>query len=64
MTPTEPYEMTGDVGQVIFPCGWVHDAAKKTVRLYYGGADTCVGVATAAMGDLLDYIKSCPAPGK
>ena len=23
--PEAPYEITGDVGRVVFPCGWVHD---------------------------------------
>lgn len=62
MTPTEPYEMIGDVGQVVFPCGWVHDRKRKQVRLYYGGADTCVAVATASMKGLMDHILSCPRP--
>ncbi len=60
MTPSASYEMSGDVGQVIFPCGWVHDKSKKEVRLYYGGADTCVAGASAPMKDLLAYIKTCP----
>ena len=23
--PSAPYEITGDVGRVVFPCGWIHD---------------------------------------
>ncbi|MFH2203360.1 MAG: glycosidase [Elusimicrobiota bacterium] len=61
MTPSAPYEMSGDVGQVVFPCGWVHDQAKKEVRVYYGGADTCVAVASVPMRRLLAYIKSLPS---
>ncbi len=62
MTPSAPYEMSGDVGQVVFPCGWVHDKTKKEVRIYYGGADTCVAVASAPMRKIMDYVGNCPAP--
>lgn len=58
--PTEEYEREGDVDDVVFPCGWVHDKDTDQVRLYYGGADTCIAVATANLSDLLDYIKQCP----
>lgn len=61
MAPLAPYELFGDVGNVIFPCGWIYDKPKGEVRLYYGGADNCVALATAPMKDILDYIKSCPA---
>lgn len=61
MGPREPYEMIGDVGQVIFPCGWVHDPKSDEVRVYYGGADTCVCEASASMRDLLDYMRTCPS---
>lgn len=59
MAPLAPYELFGDVGNVVFPCGWIYDKPKGEVRLYYGGADTCIALATARMKDLLDYIKSC-----
>ena len=45
--PSAPYEMTGDVGRVVFPCGWVHDEAADRLLLYYGAADTAIAVATA-----------------
>lgn len=51
MGPREPYEQIGDVGNVVFPCGWV--ARGDEVRIYYGGADTCIGVASASLSDLL-----------
>jgi len=56
--PRELYERTGDVNDVVFPCGWVrHDG---DIRLYYGSADTYVSVATAKVTDLLDYMKARP----
>ena len=61
--PTAPYEISGDVGRVIFPCGWVLDVATDTVRLYYGAADTVVGVATARFSQVMAHLRSEPAPG-
>lgn len=58
--PSEIYEKEGDVDDVVFPCGWIYDKEIDQVRLYYGGADSCVAVATAKLSDLLDYIKTCP----
>ncbi|HOK07426.1 MAG TPA: glycosidase [Syntrophales bacterium] len=49
--PETPYELTGDVDKVVFPCGWVADG--DTVRLYYGAADKCLALATAKLGDTI-----------
>lgn len=49
--PELPYERSGDVGNVVFSCGWT--VAGDDVRLYYGGADTCMALATARLPDLL-----------
>ncbi len=57
--PEDPYERLGDVNNVIFPCGWILQGDE--VRLYYGGADTCIALARAKLGDLLAYLKNCPA---
>lgn len=60
--PREPYELVGDVPDVVFPCGWVHDAETDELQIYYGGADTCVCRATARLSDVLDYILASPEP--
>jgi predicted GH43/DUF377 family glycosyl hydrolase len=60
--PEEPYERQGDVNGVVFPCGWILEPASGTIRIYYGGADTCLGLATAQLPDLLDYLRDCPEP--
>src|SRR5438552_15712413 len=62
--PEMPYERQGDVNGVIFPCGWFLDKASGTLRLYYGGADSCLALATARLADVLDYVLKCPAPQK
>jgi predicted GH43/DUF377 family glycosyl hydrolase len=58
--PETDYERTGDVPGVVFPCGWIRDD-DDTIRLYYGAADTCIGLAIAKVDDLLDFVFSHPA---
>ena len=60
--PREKYERDGDVDDVVFPSGWVVDEKSGLLKLYYGAADSCVGMATASLSDLLEYIKKCPEP--
>lgn len=60
--PQEPYERVGDVGNVVFSCGWTLEPKTKEIRLYYGAADTCIALATAKLSDVVDYIMKCPAP--
>ena len=47
-------ERSGDVPDVVFPCGWILADDGCTIRLYYGAADTCIGLAIATVGDLVD----------
>lgn len=54
--PEEPYERSGDVDQVVFPCGWLLLEDGDTLRVYYGAADTSVCVATASLGALLAWL--------
>ncbi|MBM2810094.1 MAG: glycosidase related protein [Chloroflexi bacterium] len=57
-----PYEIDGDVANVVFPCGAVLDQASGELRLYYGAADSCVGLITARLSDLLDWLRTQPEP--
>jgi predicted GH43/DUF377 family glycosyl hydrolase len=59
--PEMPYERFGDVGDVVFPCGWTLDAATGIVSLYYGCADTCLGLAHADVRELLDAVLANPS---
>jgi beta-1,2-mannobiose phosphorylase / 1,2-beta-oligomannan phosphorylase len=61
LAPVAPYERSGDVPNVVFPCGLIHDPATGEVRLYYGAADSSICLATARLGDLLDAVLSAPA---
>lgn len=60
--PLMPYECLGDVNGVVFPCGWIMDKESGVIRIYYGGADSCLALATAQLADLLAYLRKCPAP--
>ncbi len=50
------YELVGDVGNVVFPCGHVIQPDGDTLRLYYGGADSCVALGTTRISALLDWL--------
>lgn len=54
--PEEDYEIVGDVDKVVFPCGWV--AEGDELRLYYGGADKCLALATARISEILDWLET------
>jgi predicted GH43/DUF377 family glycosyl hydrolase len=53
--PETEYEHHGDVGNVVFSCG--HTLDGDVLRLYYGAADTCIGVAKASVRELLGTLK-------
>lgn len=54
LSPREEYERVGDVGNVVFPCGAIVEPDGE-IKIYYGAADTCIGVATARLEDLVSY---------
>jgi beta-1,4-mannooligosaccharide/beta-1,4-mannosyl-N-acetylglucosamine phosphorylase len=51
--PEELYERTGDVPNVVFPCGIIVES-DNTLKMYYGAADTCIAVAEAKLDVLLN----------
>lgn len=55
--PEELYEQHGDVGNVVFPCGYTIAPDGDTVNMYYGAADTSIGLATASLSELLDWLR-------
>lgn len=52
--PEAPYERNGDVPNVVFPSGFVCDGDE--LRIYYGCADTSIGVATASLKELTNWL--------
>jgi beta-1,4-mannooligosaccharide/beta-1,4-mannosyl-N-acetylglucosamine phosphorylase len=61
LEPREGYELVGQVPNVVFPSGLVVEplppdgtaGPEAKVRLYYGAADTCVGLAETTVAELL-----------
>lgn len=56
--PAAGYEFVGDVPNVVFSCGTVVDSATDELRMYYGAADTSIGVATARLPEMLDWLRA------
>jgi beta-1,2-mannobiose phosphorylase / 1,2-beta-oligomannan phosphorylase len=61
LAPVASYERTGDVPNVVFPCGLVHDEPSDEIRLYYGAADSSICLATGRLGELLDAVLAAPS---
>ncbi|MCH8327994.1 MAG: glycosidase [Candidatus Marinimicrobia bacterium] len=57
MTAEEPYELYGDVGNVVFPCGTTVNDDGDTINVYYGGGDSCIAVATGSIKEMLAWLK-------
>jgi len=65
LEPRELYELTGQVPNVVFPSGMIvkeFDAEgfakpESEVYIYYGAADTSVGLAIASINELLELTK-------
>ena len=51
LEPETPYELYGQVNNVVFPCGAA--IIGEDLFVYYGGADSVIGVATMKVEDLL-----------
>jgi predicted GH43/DUF377 family glycosyl hydrolase len=56
--PQETYEQRGDVDNVVFPCGYTLAADGDTLRIYYGAADTSIGLATASLRAMLEWLEN------
>ncbi len=52
--PEMPYEREGQVNHVVFSCGAT--LRKDTIYLYYGGADSVIGVATLSLKKVLSVL--------
>lgn len=59
VSPRESYEVTGDIPNVVFPCGAV--VRDGELRLYYGAADTCLGLMSARIADILAWLRHQPS---
>ncbi len=57
LTPEEWYEERGFVPNVCFPCATVQNPETGQLAIYYGAADSYVGLAFTYTDDIIDYIK-------
>lgn len=57
MHPETTYECVGDVPNVCFPCSCLCDSETGRLAIYYGCADTCVGLAFGYVDEIIDFIK-------
>jgi predicted GH43/DUF377 family glycosyl hydrolase len=60
--PEAPYELSGDVGDVVFPCGYTIQPDGDTIFLYYGAADTSIALATGSIREMLNWLESHGRP--
>ena len=57
LTPEEWYEERGFVPNVCFPCATLQDADTGRIAVYYGAADTYVGLAFTDVNTIVHFIK-------
>ncbi len=55
LAPTELYEMTGDVQNVVFPCAALVEGDK--IAIYYGAADTSVCLCYGYISEIIQFVK-------
>ena len=60
--PETPYEREGDVGNVVFPCGYTIADDRDTLNLYYGAADSSIALACASISDLIAWLEKHGKP--
>lgn len=56
LTPQAPYETTGFVPNVIFPCSTLADGPTGRIAIYYGAADTASAIAFCHVDELVERI--------
>ncbi|MDE7078094.1 MAG: glycoside hydrolase family 130 protein [Alistipes sp.] len=57
LSPRESYECMGDVPNVAFPCATLHDPATGRLAVYYGCADTVVGLAFGRIPEIIEFTR-------
>ena len=57
LTPQEPYETTGFVPNVCFPCATLCCAETGRLAIYYGSADTYTSVVFGKVDEIIEFTK-------
>lgn len=60
MSPEEYYERVGIVSNVIFPTAALRFRDPDELMVYYGAADTCIGLAFGSVSELVDACLANP----
>ncbi len=58
LEPLEIWELRGDVPMVVFSCA--NPVVGGTVYVYYGAGDHVIGLATASLDDLIEFVLHAP----
>lgn len=58
LAPAAPYELQGDVPNVVFPCAALFEPENDRVAVYYGCADTVTGLAFGHISEVIDFVKT------
>lgn len=56
--PETLYECTGDVPNVCFPCSTIYDPQTGRIAIYYGCADTHIGLCFGYIDEIIDFTKN------
>ena len=56
LAPAASYELAGDVPNVLFPTAAL--IQKEKLAIYYGAADTVVGLAFGYLQEILEFTRS------
>ena len=54
LQPEMDYELHGNCDNTIFACGAIADYENDQIKLYYGGCDYCICLATGSMSELVE----------
>ncbi len=58
LAPDADYEFKGVCPGVVFTCGAIADEEKDELRVYYGIADTAIGLATGSLSKIIEACKN------
>ena len=54
LSPKEEYEVHGNSNNTVFVCGAIAEQEKDEIKLYYGGCDQVICLATGSLSELVD----------
>jgi len=58
LTPEMDYETGGRVSNVCFPCAAISDSETGRIAVYYGAADTYMGIAFTTIDEIMEFLRN------